>query len=486
MPSKRFLKGASVLTLSQTVVAVASFLRNVIVARMISVEDFGIAIMFSLVATALEMTSNLALDRILVQDDQGHTDEMLASSHALQFVRGLIGGAILFVLAVPIAHLFNVPDIVWAFHTLALLPVLRGLVHWDNVVQQRNLDFQATALVNAVPPVACLVIAYFAALWLKDYRSMLLVVLSQAFLMIVISHLLARRPYRWSFRRDLARKKFHFGWPLLVNGLLMFGIFNGDRALVGALFDTATLGWYGAAFALVLVPGMMFSKVCGTLLMPGLSRTKNDPEPFRKQCALALALCFGCAAFITVFFAIGGKALLILAFGERYAQGNELLMLLALGQAIRIARVSPSMISNAQARTTNSMYANLVRIVGLPLAVVLALLGFGIEWVAMAAIFGELLAMIVSFRLLDVGVFRARFLRQALIMTLGFAVLAVLSFFVFESIPAEEPVWLSLLLIAGGGFAALIAACLVPALDADIREFSRNVYRRLLAPRRPA
>jgi len=485
MPSsKRFLKGASVLTASQSVVAVCSLLRNVIVARLISVEDFGIAIMFSLVAAALEMTSNLALDRILVQDDDGHSDAMLASSHAMQFVRGLIGGVILFLLAAPISHLFNVPDVVWAFQTLALLPVLRGLVHWDNVVHQRNLDFRATAIVNALPPAVCVVIAYFGSLWLRDYRAMLLVVLSQAVLMILVSHLLARRPYRWSFRRDLARKKFNFGWPLLVNGLLMFGIFNGDRALVGALFDTATLGWYGAAFALVLVPGMMFAKVCGTLLMPGLSRAKHDPESFRRQCGLALALCFGCAAFITVFFAIGGKSLLLLAFGERYSRGNDLLMLLALGQAIRIARVSPSMISNSQARTTNAMYSNLVRIIGLPLAVVLALLGFGIEWVAVAAIFGELLAMAVSFRLLDVGAFRPRFMRQALVMTLGLAALAVVAFLLFEAIPSPQPVPVSLLLILGGGIAAVIAACIVPALDAEIRQQARGLVQRFNAARR--
>jgi O-antigen/teichoic acid export membrane protein len=296
--------------------------------------------------------------------------------------------------------------------------------------------------------------------------------------MILFSHLLARRPYRWSFRRDLARKKFKFGWPLLVNGLLMFGIFNGDRALVGALFDTTTLGWYGAAFSLVLVPGMMFARVCGTLLMPGLSGSKNDPEPFSRQCGLALALCFGCAAFIAVFFAIGGKALLLLAFGERYARGNELLMLLAVGQAIRIARVAPAMISNSQARTTNAMYSNLVRIIGLPLAVVLALLGFGIEWVALSAILGELLAMAVSFRLVNIGEFQARFLRQSLVMSAGFLVLCVAGFVLFELISGEQPVYMRLLLIAVGGGAGLLAAALIPALDANIRAEARGLWQK--------
>jgi O-antigen/teichoic acid export membrane protein len=485
MATKRFLKGASVLTISQLLVAVSSFMRNVVIARLISVEDFGIALIFALVTTLLEMTSNLALDRILVQDDQGDSDAMLASSHALQFARGVIGGAILFLLAVPIAHLFKVPDIVWAFQTLALLPVIRGLVHWDKVVHQRDMDFRATAIVDALPPLASLLVAYFGALWLQDYRVMLLVVLTQALLMVVVSHLMARRPYRWSLRRDLARKKFHFGWPLLINGLLMFGIFNGDRALVGALFDLTTLAWYGAAFALVLVPGMMFARVCGTLLMPGLSRSKHDVDSFRKQCGLALALCFGGAVFITVFFAIGGKALILLAFGDRYARGNQLLMLLALGQALRIARVAPAMISNSQAKTTNAMYSNLVRIIGLPLAAGLALLGYGIQWVALAAIFGEALAAIVSFRLLDITGFRTQFMRQVLVMGGGFTVITVLAWFLFVQIADAQPLYLRLLLIAGGGFFGVLAALAIPAMDADIRSQARGVWQRLIFRRAP-
>jgi O-antigen/teichoic acid export membrane protein len=404
----------------------------------------------------------------------------------LQFVRGLMGGLILFLLAIPIAHLFKVPEIAWAFQILALLPVLRGLIHWDMVVHQRSMDFRATAIVDALPPIATLLIAYVGALWLKDYRAMLLVVLSQALLMVLLSHLLARRPYRWAFRRELARKKFRFGWPLLINGLLMYGIFNGDRALVAALFDTTTLGWYGAAFSLVLVPGMMFARVCGTLLMPGLSRSRSDPESFLRQSGVALALCFACAAFIAVFFAIGGKALLLLAFGERYARGNELLMLLALAQAIRIARVAPAMISNSQARTTNAMYSNLVRIIGLPLAVLLALLGFGIEWVAISAILGELLAMAVSFHLVDMGVTRARFLRMVLVMSLGFGVLAALAFVSFEYIATAHTVTGSLLLIAAGAAAGLLGAALVPALDASLRAQARMVMQRIAGLRRPA
>lgn len=246
----RFLKSASVLAVSQGLVAASSFLRNVVIARHISVADFGVATTFALTMSLVEMTSTLALDRVLVQDDDGASDAMLAS--ALSFCKGLITGGILFGIAGPVAHVFELPEVTWAFRLLGLVPVIRGLVHWDMVVRQRKMDFKATAIVDAVPQLASVLVAYLAARSLGDYRVMLVVVLAQVLGTTLLSHVLATRPYRWLLRRDLAKKKLDFGWPLLVNGLLMFGIFQGDRVVVGALFDMHTLGWYSVAFSLAL------------------------------------------------------------------------------------------------------------------------------------------------------------------------------------------------------------------------------------------
>jgi O-antigen/teichoic acid export membrane protein len=482
---RRFLKGASVLTVSQGLVAASSFLRNVVVARLISVEDFGIATTFSLTISLLEMTSNLALDRVLIQDDRGDSDAMLASAHLLQFIRGLLMGTILFLAAGPVATLFELPQVTWAFRALAAVPVIRGLVHWDAVSRQRKLDFKATAVVDALPQVTSVLIAYLGAMWLKDYRVMLLVVVGQVALTVGASHVLARRPYRWLFRRDLASKKLHFGWPLLINGLLMFGIFQGDRVLVGALFDMATLGWYSVAFSLVLLPTLLFAKVCGYLLMPGLSGTKHDPAKNSEQCLVALVLCFGCGAFLVTFFAIGGKSLLVLAFGEKYNPGNGLLMVLAIAQALRIMRVAPTMIANSQAATKNAMFSNMFRTLALPLAFTVAWLGHDVFWVAAAGIVGEGMALFASFRMLRLPGFKPRFVQQSMVMGAGFVVLAACAFGVSMQLEHSPSKLLNVLLVLGGGILGLAAALALPSLDADTRGRARSlaatVQRRLAA-----
>lgn len=478
MLNKTFFKGASLLGVSQILSAASSFVRNIVIANFVSVEDFGIATTFALTISLLEMTSNMAFERMLVQDDDGASDEMLASAHMLQFSKGLLTGLVLFLIANPVAMLFELPELIWAFQLLAVIPVVRGFVHWDMVVMQRNMDFRATAIVTTLPQILGLAIAYAAAKWLGDYRVMLLVVVAQATLTTVFSHIFAKRPYRWLFKRKLAAKKVKFGWPLLINGLLMFGIFQGDRALVGAMYDMHTLGWFSVAFTLTLLPTQIFASISGNLLMPLISKNKNDPIPFEQQCIFALLICIGCGTFMSLFFALGGKSFLALSFGEKYLQGNDLLMLLAIMQAIRMIRVAPTIISNSLAHTKNAMYSNMFRTLALPLAITSAYMGLPIETIVYCGIGGEVLALMASFALLPGAAYKPRLIRRALSLAPYLLVIAIVSIYLFATIDLGERVILNVALVTTGGLIGVLSAITIMITDSNIRtqvlKFARN------------
>ena len=53
---------------------------------------------------------------------------------------------------------------------------------------------------------------------------------------------------------EYARRLLTFGWPLLVNGLLMFGIVQGDRLIIGTAYSVYDLGIYSVALTLAMAP----------------------------------------------------------------------------------------------------------------------------------------------------------------------------------------------------------------------------------------
>lgn len=472
----RVIKSASVLALSQVAVAACTFIRNIIIARHITTEHYGIATTFAVTISLVEMTSNLALDRVLVQDNDGDTRDMLASAHMMQFFKGLIMGLILFLIAGPVAHLFELPELIGAFQILAVIPIIQGLMHFDIVVRQRKMDFNATAVYEAIPHITSVLTAYIAATYLRDYRVMLVVMVFHALLQMVISHLLAKQPYRWVFKRDLARKKLDFGWPLLVNGVLLFGIFQGDRVIIGTMYDMHTLGWYSVAFSLCLLPTLIFAKMSGYLFMPILSRSREDPALYERCCRISLASCFCFAVFMVSFFAIAGQTLISLSYGAQYLEATSVILWLAIMQGLRVIRIAPSVIANSQAKTKNGMYSNIFRSTTLLLALAFAVTGKSVVWIAFSGILGEVFALIFSVYLLDLGVFKRRFVARTIQFAGGFLlILAPLVYYAPKAVTASS-LGAILTELVLGGFAAILASVLLALSDPLIRREILQLY----------
>jgi len=243
-------KSALLLTTGNIINSLMLLVRNVVVARLISVEDFGVAATFAITMAFIEMMTQLGMDWMIVQDKDGNKPRMQASLQAFQAMRGVIAGVLMFAIAGPYAALLGVSDIVWAYQLIALVPVVRGFIHFDVHRLKREMNFMPFVVHLAVPAMLSVALAYaFSYIW-DDWRIMLYALMSQHILMLVISHVVAERRYQFIWDMDLMKRAFIFGWPLLVNGGLLFVIFNGEKIIVGRELGMVDL----ALFAMMFTP----------------------------------------------------------------------------------------------------------------------------------------------------------------------------------------------------------------------------------------
>jgi O-antigen/teichoic acid export membrane protein len=380
--------------------AIFSFFRNIAIARLVSVEDFGIVVLLSLVVAAVETVSNLAIDRLLVQAPDGDDPQLQATAHLLQVVRGLIGALLVFFTATMLSALFKVPQASWAFQILALVPLIRSFAHLDTIRIQREMIFQPTFWGIVLSAALSFGLAVPLAYWLRDYSVIVWVLLLQVLIQTVISHLLASRPYRWVWNRAVVKRILSFGWPLLANGLLMFVIFQGDKAIIAVAFSPDVVGWYGAAFMLSMAPAMLITSVVQSLFLPVLSRVQSVPDEFalRYRQTIQLSLCLGLA--ISVMIALFGPELLTALFGSAYQVGAEAAMVLGIAQGIRIAKGGQFVCSIALGKTTDPLIGNLGRGGGFVVASLCVAAGLGPLSVAIVGLLSELLSYLIALRLL--------------------------------------------------------------------------------------
>jgi O-antigen/teichoic acid export membrane protein len=474
--SVKVFTGGLKLGANQVLVQACSFVRNVIIARILSPADFGIAALFAMTFSLLEMMSNLAQERLLIQAEDGNDPVFQDTVHLMQAVRGATNALAIVLVAGWVSSLFGVPQAKWAFRCVALLPLIRGFIHTDASRVQRDLKFEPSIFVEGGAGVAVTLLAIPLALYFKNYLAMLGVLIAQAVMMTVLSHVVAERPYRWGYNPKYTRQVFSFGWPLLVNGLLMYLIFEGDRFTIGAAnrlfhvntYSLADLGVYSVAFAITMGPAMLVGNVTSSLFLPVLARAQNSREQFAKRyfaCSQIISLV---SAMIAVPFMIAGGWVVVLVYGKKYMAAAAFIGWLAGMWALRTVRQSPTLAAMSLGDTRNAMISNIARAVTFVGVLAVAATGHSLSWIAACGFFGELFALAICVLRLQMvhGVSASLFMRP-----FAFALVAMVAAAGASALGVSQLGWLMSIVISVIMVLALVAAMFIffPALRRNVQ-----------------
>lgn len=380
--------------------ALMSLVRNIIIARLLAAEDFGIASTFAITFALIEMLSDLGVNTLIVQARDGNRPTFQASLHSIQLVRGLFGGLVLFLLAGPYALVLGAEEAIWAFQALAIVPVLRGLWHLDIFRLQRKMRFRAFAITTVLSQVLAVLAIWPLAQLTLNYQIMLWSILIHQFSFTAATYFFAERRFRIAWDWAVVKRTLIFGVPLLGNSILLFGIFHGDRLIVANQLGLETLAWFAVAMTLTLTPSMVLAKTLQALSLPQLAKCQDDRKRFEEISVDTFEACIFVGTSMALCFALVGAPALILLFSAKYAAGLDILTWLAIMNAVRLMKAGPNIIATSKGETTNPLYANIARCLFLPVAFIALVEGAPILVLVWLAILGEAVAVLVSIALL--------------------------------------------------------------------------------------
>jgi O-antigen/teichoic acid export membrane protein len=359
----------------------------------------------------VEMLSALGLQQQIVQAKDGDDPRLQAGLQGFQLLRGCLSGIVLFLLAAPISRFLEVPEVTWAYQLLAVIPVLNALVHFDVYRLNRKMIYLPGVLSLSVPALISVLIVWPLAAIYSDWRVMLYSILAQAVMAAVTSHLVAERRWTAILDRTIMKQSLSFGWPLLVNGLLLFLVFNGEKLIVGRELGMADLAIFAMGFTLTLTPTLVMARSIQTFFLPQLSALKDRAEqtPAEADAAFASvaratlqASIVNGSLLVVAVMLIGGPVVYML-LGEKYAPLVPLMTGLAVMQALRVFKTGSAVVALSLAQTENAMIANLFRVAALPIAWLVLNRGGSLSdviWIGIIAEFAGFLSslLLVRFR----------------------------------------------------------------------------------------
>lgn len=392
----KFLKGGLQLAFGQLGQQGLLFLRNILVARLLPPEQFGVALTFITVLSALDALSDVGIELYLTRSHGNDDPDLQATLQLFLIIRGGIAAIGIFLLAEPIATLFGAPDAVWAYRALALVPLVRGFLHLDTKRYERHLRFWPGVVNNLTAVGLGTMAAVALAFFTRGFEAILVAYLVQYLSLVIGSRVLSEQPYRLARRKDYAKKLFSFGTPLILNGMLLFAAMQGDRILVGAAMGPQELANYGVVAILTAGVTAIVMRVTSSLYVPMLAKFTPGEDSYLRRFQLLGAATMVVAVSAMAGFAMIGLHIATLAFGAKYAISSVVVVWLGIQSAFKIFRSWRQFSFIASARTTNVLVVNIAAATGIAAGAIAIRLGYGADSVARCMAAGEILAACVA------------------------------------------------------------------------------------------
>lgn len=371
-----------------------SFVRNALLAHLLSKGDFGVAAAILLLLQTIETLSDLGADRLIVQDRDGDDARFVANAHMALVVRGIVTAVIIAALALPIARLFAIEHAAWAFATIALSPAIKGFLHLDSRRVQRHLDNRPQMLIEVAPQAVALALAWPAVQLLGGYAAVVAISLAQAIIAVTASHVMAQRRYAIAIDRATMSKFMTFGWPIWASAFPLVAVYHGDRILIGHLAGIESLAAYTVAFMVTMVPGLVAAKVANALMLPLLAGARDEPARFTARLLLMIEATVLASALYLALFVIAGDPVVTFAFGAAYSGLGTVVALLAMMWSMRMLQATMGVALMAVGETRPFLAAGLIRAIGLPLAGAALLLGYGLAGAAAGGVIAEFMSLV--------------------------------------------------------------------------------------------
>lgn len=397
-PLARKVAGSAGLAITIPVICeFSALLRNLVLARLLGVDEMGKLMMLALALRLVEMSSDLSLERLIAQARDGGSLRVQRNLQGAALLRGFFGAGFILLLAWPMSLTLGDGPSPESFSCLCLVPLLRGFMHLDYRRRERSLNFRSTLLVDGTGALLALAAAPLAASMTGDHRAILLLAVLQASAALVLSHLVAARRFRIAFDRVELRRIWRFGAPLLLNGLLIFAVFQGDRLIIAYGYNWGDVGCYAIALQLALLPTQMLARAGQSFFTP-LLRRALDCGDFRRVESQVQVLFLGLSLAFLAGYGLLANPLLGLLYGQDFQVDDNLGWAFALIGGLRLLRTPLSLAAVALGLTGLPLRANLWRAGALLPALLAAAGGQPLFVIALSGAAGELAAAIAGLR----------------------------------------------------------------------------------------
>jgi len=336
---RKSVRGGAISLVAQALRFVLRTGSVIVLARLLSPEDFGLQGMVAAVLGFLGIFRDAGLSVATVQRNE-ITHQQIS---ALFWTNVAVGAALtgIGVLATPgLVAFYKEPRLYWVSVVSVAAFLLNGLGIQHQALLQRNMQYFTIAVIDLVALLVSLGVGIGMALGGLGYWALVGMAVSAPF----VSTLGAWIAIPWMpgipRRGSGIRSMLHFGGTCTLNSLVVYAAYNVEKVLLGRFWGAEALGLYGRAYQLVTLPIEQLNSSINGVAFPALSRIQHDPERLCRAFLKGYAILSSISLPITLMCAVFAEEIVRVVLGQKWMEAAPIFRLLV-PTAMTLALVNP-------------------------------------------------------------------------------------------------------------------------------------------------
>jgi len=314
----RCARGGAALATGALVERGARLVRNIILARLLAPDQFGLMAIVLALPQLFEAMTEVGVRQAIIQNARGDTNAFLNVAWWLSAVRGAALCVCGIVAAPALATLYGNAALTPLSRVVFLTMLFSGVTSTRLYVLERRLQFARYVGITQGAGLAGTILTLLTAIFVRNVWALVIGFAAETVLRCVASFVIVPIRPRWKFDRRSSRELFAFARGMAGLPLLTVVVLQGDIFVLGAVCSKEQVGMYALTMALANIPVMVFSRVAQPLILPVLSSLQNNPQQLRSAVLRITRLLFTFGLPFSACLAAFGRPILALTYGQTY------------------------------------------------------------------------------------------------------------------------------------------------------------------------
>ncbi|MDM8554713.1 oligosaccharide flippase family protein [Desulfococcaceae bacterium HSG7] len=329
-------KGAVFLAVLTFVKKFLGIVRNVVLARLLTPEDFGLMALAMVLIEGMYSLTNVNILKYLIQK-KNIDDTTIGNAWFLNIVRGLLLTFLALSLCPLYSRLLKEPSTLQVLWIVAFIPMLEGLKNPGSILAEREIQFGRISTYETICTILEVAVVVLVAFIIRDVKALAWGLLFGVFIKSLLSYFLFTIPGKPKFdvphQIEILSVAKHFAF-ISAGTLIMT---QGDNLIVGALQGSEQLGLYVIAYQLAVFPVQFLQQIASRVAMPVFSSLQIQKDRLRSMVGNLMQMQMAIIIPFVIVMGVFSHDLITTLYGDKWSACSpilQVLMLVTLGKGV--------------------------------------------------------------------------------------------------------------------------------------------------------